>query len=487
MTTDYDMVVIGGGAAGLNAAGMSAVLGARTALISDNKLGGDCTWQGCVPSKSLLKAAKVAHAMRSAAKYGLEPSNVSHEWLRIIERVHAIREHVYEDADAPPNMEKLGVEVIAAQARFVDRNSVQITTSETPGRRVVTSRYFIIATGSRPDIPKIEGMDRVPVLTNETLFELKERPQRLLVVGAGPIGMEMAQAFQRLGSNVTVIGRSARILEHDDAELTAMLRQCLEAEGVRLRLGEQIERFEPGLAHLKSGETVPLDAVLVATGRRPNMETLQLPTVGVSTTQKGITVDRHCRTSIKNIFACGDVTGKFQFTHMAEHTAKVAVMNAILHVPASRKDDHVSWCTFTDPELAHAGLGEAELRARGEKFEVYRFPFSRLDRAITESESTGLVKVFANSRGKVLGASILGAHAGEMIAEYALAIEAKAGLETIAATIHPYPTYALANRRAADTFATKVLTPSRVAWIRRIFRLRGSTQGIVSLLQSIDS
>jgi pyruvate/2-oxoglutarate dehydrogenase complex dihydrolipoamide dehydrogenase (E3) component len=486
MTTDYDMVVIGGGAAGLTAAGMSAVLGARTALISDNKLGGDCTWQGCVPSKTLLKAARVAHAMRSAAKYGLEPSNVLHEWPRIIGRVHAIREHVYEDADAPPNMEKLGVEVIAAQARFVDRNSVEITSSGTEGRRVVTSRYFIIATGSRPDIPKLEGMDRVPVLTNETLFELKERPERLLVLGAGPVGVEMAQAFQRLGSSVTVVGRSGSILERDDAELAAILRQCLESEGVRLRLGEQIERFEPGLAHLKSGETVPLDAVLVATGRRPNMENLQLQATGVSTTQKGIAVDRHCRTNVKNIFACGDITGNFLFTHMAEHTAKVAVMNAILHVPTSRKDDHVSWCTFTDPELAHAGLGEEELRKRGEKFQVYRFPFSRLDRAITESESTGLVKVFANSRGKVLGASILGAHAGEMIAEYALAIEAKAGLGTIASTIHPYPTYALANRRAADTFAMKVLTPSRVGWIRRIFGFRGSTQGIVSLRQSID-
>jgi pyruvate/2-oxoglutarate dehydrogenase complex dihydrolipoamide dehydrogenase (E3) component len=383
-------------------------------------------------------------------------------------------------------MEKLGVEVIAAQARFVDRNSVEITSSETAVRRVVTSRYFIIATGSRPEIPEIEGRDRVPVLTNETLFELKERPRRLLVLGAGPVGVEMAQAFQRLGSGVTVIGRFARILEHDDAELAAMLRQCLESEGVRLRLGEQIERFEPGLAHLKGGETVPLDAVLAATGRRPNMESLQLQAAGVSTTEKGIAVDRHCRTNVKNIFACGDVTGKFRFTHMAEHTAKVAVMNAILHVPASKKDDHVSWCTFTDPELAHAGLGEEELRKRGEKFQVYRFPFSRLDRAITESESTGLVKVFANSRGKVLGASILGANGGEIIAEYALAIEAKAGLGAISSTIHPYPTYALANRRAADVFTTSVLTPSRVTWIRRLFRLRGSTQGIVSLLHSTD-
>ena len=485
MNTDYDMVVIGGGAAGLTAAGMSAVLGARTALISDNKLGGDCTWQGCIPSKTLLKAAKVAHAMRSAAKYGLEPSTAPHEWARIIERVHSIREHVYQDADAPPNMEKLGVEVIAAQARFVDRNSVE-TTSETAGRRVLTSRYFIIATGSRPYIPRIDGIDRVSVLTNETLFELKERPQRLLVLGAGPVGIEMAQAFRRLGSEVTVIGRSERILEHDDAELTTMLRQCLEGEGVRLRLGEQIGRFEPGLAHLKNGETVLLDAVLAATGRRPNIEGLQLQAVGVRTTDSGIVVDRRCRTNVKNIFACGDVTGKFLFTHMAEHTAKTAVMNAILHLPVSRKDDRVSWCTFTDPELAHAGLGEEELRRRGKKFQVYRFPFSKLDRAITESESAGLVKVFANSRGKVLGASILGANAGEMIAEYALAIEAKAGLGAISSAIHPYPTYSLANRRAADVFTTSVLTPSRVTWLRRILRLRGTTQGISSLLRSSE-
>jgi len=486
MTTKYDMVVIGGGAAGLTAAGMSAVLGARTALISENKLGGDCTWQGCIPSKSLLKAAKVAHEMRSAAKYGLEPANNSHEWTRIVERVHAIREHVYEGADAPPNMEKLGVEVIAAQARFLDRNSVGVASSGIAGSRVLTSRYFIIATGSRPEIPKIEGIESVPVLTNETLFELKERPRRLLVLGAGPVGVEMAQAFQRLGSAVTVVGRSARILEHDDGELAAMLKQCLEGEGIRLRLGEEVERFEQGVAHLKSGETVPLDAVLAATGRRPNIESLELQAAGIRATEKGITVDGHCRTDVKNIFACGDVTGKFLFTHMAEHTAKVAAMNAILRIPASRKDDQVAWCTFTDPELAHAGKGEEELRKRGEKFQVYRFPFSRLDRAITESESAGLVKVFANSRGKVLGASILGASAGEMIAEYALAIREKVGLGAISSTIHPYPTYALGNRRAADIYASSVLTPSRVTWIRRLLRLRGSTKGILNLPHSTN-
>ena len=486
MTTDYDMVVIGGGAAGLTAAGMSAVLGARTALISDSKLGGDCTWQGCVPSKSLLKAARVAHEMRSAAKYGLTPSGASHDWSQIIGRVHAIREHVYEDADAPPNMEKLGVEVIAAQARFVTRNSVEITSPEISARQVLTSRYFIIATGSKPRIPNIAGMDRIPVLTNESLFELKERPQRLLVLGAGPIGIEMAQAFQRLGSEVTVIGRSGGILDRDDAELAGMLQNCLQGEGIQFFPGQEVERLEAGRAHLKSGATVPADAVLAAVGRRPNTDTLELQAIGVNTTEKGIVVDRHCRTNVKNILACGDVTGRYLFTHMAEHTAKVAVMNAILHVPSSTDDDGVSWCTFTDPELAHAGLGEAELRRRGEQFQVYRFPFSRLDRAVTDSESAGLVKVSANARGRVLGASILGANAGEMIAEYALAIKAKAGLGTISSTIHPYPTYALGNRRAADIFASNVLTPSRVTWIQRIFRLRGSTRGVVNLNHSAE-
>ncbi|MDQ1473639.1 MAG: hypothetical protein QOJ99_5119 [Bryobacterales bacterium] len=486
MTTDYDMVVIGGGAAGLTAAGMSAVLGARTALIAEHKLGGDCTWHGCVPSKSLLKSARVAHEMRSAAKYGLVPSGASHEWSRIIGRVHSIREYVYEDADAPPNMEKLGVEVIAARARFVNRNSVEITSSESAGRRVVTSRRFILATGSKPVIPEIAGIDSVPILTNESLFELEERPQRLLVLGAGPVGIEMAQAFQRLGSEVTVLGRSERILSRDDSELARMLERCLQGEGVRLLHGAQIERLEPGLAHLKGGVTVPMDAVLVAVGRRPNLETLHLQAIGVNTAEKGIIVDRHCRTNVKNIFACGDITGKYLFTHMAEHTAKVAAMNAILRVPSSIKEDRVPWCTFTDPELAHVGLGEEELRTRGQKFQVYRFPFSKLDRAVTESESTGLVKVFANTRGKVLGASILGANAGEMIAGYALAMNAKIGLGAISSTIHPYPTYALGNRRAADIFATRVLTPSRVTWIQRLFRLRGSTRGITSLQQSAD-
>jgi len=481
------MVVIGGGAAGLTAAGMSAVLGAKTALVSDAPLGGDCTWHGCVPSKSLLKAAKVAHDMRSAAKYGLVAPDLVHDWTQIMARVHSIREHIYQEADAPPHMEKLGVEIIPARARFLDRNSVELADSKTQAKRVISSRRFIIATGSRPRIPKIEGIDRVGVLTNENLFELKEQPRRLLVVGAGPIGMEMAQAFRRLGSAVTVTARGTQILRRDDAELTAMLLQSLRGQGIDFQLGVEVERLEPGVAHLQGGGRIAFDAVLAATGRRPNTESLHLAAAGVQENEQGIVVDNRGRTTRKNIFACGDVTGKYLFTHMAEHTAKVAVMNAILYFPSTVESGRVPWCTFTDPELAQVGFGEEELRKRGETFHVYRFPFSKLDRAITESESAGMVKVWASSRGKILGAAILGANAGEMIAEYALAMKVNAGLSEVSATIHPYPTYALGNRRAADLFANNVLTPSRVSWIQRLFRLRGSTAGVRHLNQDSRS
>lgn len=483
MKADFDMVVIGGGAAGLTAAGMSAVLGAKTVLVSDSPLGGDCTWHGCIPSKSLLKAAKVAHEMRSASKYGLVPSDSVHDWAQIIGRVHSIRDHIYQEADAPPNMEKLGVEVIAAHARFIDGNSVELTDPRTQARRVVSSRFFIIATGSRPKIPNIDGIDRLPVLTNENLFELKEQPQRLLILGAGPIGIEMAQAFRRLGSAVTLTGRGAQILGRDDAELTAILEQSLRREGIDFKLGAEVERIEPGEAHVKGGGRIVFDAILAATGRRPNIESLHLAASGVKENERGIIVDDRCRTTRKNIFACGDVTGKYLFTHMAEHTAKVAVMNAILRIPSRVDDRRVPWCTFTDPELAHVGFGEQEIRKRGESFRVYRFPFAKLDRAVTESEPAGVVKVWANKRGKILGASILGANAGEMIAEYALAMKVNVGLGKISATIHPYPTYALGNRRAADIFANKVLTPSRVTWIKRLLRLRGSTTGVLHLNQ----
>jgi pyruvate/2-oxoglutarate dehydrogenase complex dihydrolipoamide dehydrogenase (E3) component len=469
---EYDMTVIGGGAAGLTAAGMASVLGAKTALVSAAPLGGDCTWSGCIPSKSLIKAANVAHQMREAAKYGLIPAAPDHQWTRIIARVHAIRERIYEHADAPPNMAKLGVVVISAQAHFRDPHTIDLESGAS-----ITSRYFVIATGSTPLIPSIPGRDSIRILTNETLFELERRPQRLLIIGAGPVGIEMAQAFQHLGSQVTVVQRSQRILPRDDQQLAGILQDRLRDEGVRILLNSEIERIEPRLAYLQSGEAIEFDEVLAASGRQPALKALHLEAAGVASTEKGIHVDQHCRTTARNIFACGDVLGRHLFTHMAEHTAKVAILNALMHVPARVDFARIPWCTFTSPELAHVGATERDLQQKGVRFQIYKFPFSQLDRAITESEETGMIKILANRRGKLLGASILGSQAGEMIAEYALAMREGIGLSAISTTIHPYPTYALGNRLAADRFITQKLTPARVRWIQRLFRLHGHNPG----------
>lgn len=479
MRYDRDLLVIGGGAAGLTAAGMGAVLGASTTLIEAGKLGGDCTWHGCVPSKSFLKAAKVANEMRNAERYGLTAADPQHDFSKVMSRVRAIREHVYEDADAPPNMEKLGVEILKGKAKFLDPHTLEVVGSS--GVRQLCARRIVVATGSKPRIPEFEGRDALPVLTNESVFELQKLPRRLVILGSGPIGMEMAQAFRRLGSEVTVVNRSPGILSRDDRELSEGLLTHLRGEGIQFVFGTTIKALEPEMVITKDGQRLDADALLIAVGRRPNIESLQLEAAGVATNEKGVMVDKRCRTSVKHIYACGDVAGRFLFTHMAEHMAKTAVTNAILRVPASIDEDHITWCTFTDPELAQLGRTEEELKKAGKRFTTYRFPYSRLDRAITESETTGMVKVMANRWGKILGASILGAHAGELIAELAVAMKNGVSLSGISSTIHAYPTYALANRKAADQYVSGFLSPRVVSWIQFLFRLRGSNQGVRNL------
>lgn len=482
MSYEYDMIVIGGGAAGLTASGMAAVFGAKTALIEAKKLGGDCTWYGCVPSKSLLHAAKVSHAMRTADHYGLTPAAPEHDFTQVMAHVHSIRQHIYEDADAPPHFEKLGVEVIEGRARFVAPHTVEVHSNGSV--RKLNSRFFVVATGSSPKVPPIAGIERAGLLTNESIFELKSLPRHLVVLGAGPIGMEMGQAFRRLGSEVTILNRSPGILRRDDPELSAMLLEHLRSEGVQFVFGTEVARIEAGTVHLKNGQRIESDAILAAAGRKPNIDSLNLAAAGVETNERGIVVDSRCRSSAKHIYACGDVAGRYLFTHFAEHMAKTAVTNAILHVPAKIDERHITWATFTDPELAQVGQGEQALKRAGVKYSVYRFPFTQLDRAITESQTVGLVKVLANKWGRILGVSILGAHAGEMIGEYALAMRNGVRLDKVSSTIHPYPTYVLGNRRAADLYMMAKLTPGMVRWLGRIFRLRGDARGVTALKQA---
>ena len=442
MAYDFDMVVIGGGAAGLTAAGISASLGARTALIEARRLGGDCTWFGCIPSKTLLHAAQAGETFHAA-----------------MEKVRRVRQHVYEEADAPPVIAKLGIEVMEKRARFVDSHSI-----EAGGVRV-SSRYFVIATGSTPRLPDIPGVAAERFLTNETVFQLVEMPRSLVILGAGPVGIEMAQAFRRFGAEVTVVGHSPRILPRDDAELAGMLEAHLRRAGIRFLLGR----------HADAADLLRADAVLAATGRRSDVSSLNLSAAGIVVGADGIQADHRCRTNVHHIFAAGDVAARYRFTHMAEHTAKVAVTNALLHFPLSIDERGVAWCTFTEPEFAHAGRTEEQLRQSGTRYEVYRFPYARIDRAVTDEATVGMIKVFARPwDGRVYGATILGARAGDLIAEYALAIRHRITLRRIADTIHPYPTYALGNRRAADQWYVRRQSPAVVRWLQRIFGYRGA-------------
>ncbi len=478
----YDMAVIGGGSAGLTASGISASLGAKTAMIEAVKLGGDCTWYGCVPSKALIKAAKTARTISTAGKYGLRDSTPTFNFTDVIKRVHKTREEIYEEADAPRHFEKMGIDVIHGRASFVDRYTVKLEGGERNGE-TITSRYFLVATGSSPVVPPIEGLQDVPFLTNETIFDLEKLPEHLIVIGAGPIGMEMAQSFRRFGSQVTVVDFMDSILIRDNKELTKILQESLSCAGINFVLNKGVKRVEGHNGtisvtvegkegHTKS--TINGDALLISVGRKPNIDGLNLEAAGVETTRSGIVVNDRGRTSVKNIYACGAVTGGYQFTHMSEHTAKVAVSNALLKLPMKIDNKHVPWCTYTDPELAHVGASEHELRQKGVSFEVYKFPYTKIDRAVTDLEATGWIKVYAKKwNGKILGVDILGAHAGDMLGEWVLAMKNKVTLRQMADTIHPYPTYGFGNRRAADQWYVRKQSLTMVKWLQWIFGYRG--------------
>lgn len=478
MAYDYDVIVIGGGAAGLTAAGLSATLGAKAMMVESEKLGGDCTWYGCVPSKTLLKASKVAHHIRRGATYGLVNGDLQFSFERLMAHVHRVREEIYEDADKPENFEKLGVEVKSGHARFVDAHSI-VVEGHNGGR--YTARYFVIATGAKAFVPPISGLADVNYLTNESLFELKEQPDRLAIVGGGPIGTEMAQAFARLGTRVAVIDMLDRILSKDDPEASEIMAGVLARDGVEFVLGAGVDSVGSAgseivvqLSGNNNRSQVRADALLMATGRRANIAGLNLEAAGVATDKGGVTVNDRCRTNRRHIYAVGDVTGRYQFTHMSEHMSKIAITNALLKVPIKIDREHVPWVTFTDPEVAHVGASADELKKSGKKFTTYRFPYTKVDRAVTESEVDGFIKVYAkSSSGRIYGVDIVGASAGELISEYAVAMRNGLSLRKISDTIHPYPTYGLGARRAADQWYVQKQSPTLVKILKAIFRYRG--------------
>jgi pyruvate/2-oxoglutarate dehydrogenase complex dihydrolipoamide dehydrogenase (E3) component len=480
MKYNYDLLVIGGGAAGLTAAGMGANFGAKTLMVEANELGGDCTWHGCIPSKTLLHLSKVARNVSEAEKFGYQKSQ-GLDFSSVMEHVRSRREEVYEEADNPKIYRRMGVDIEFGEALFVDDHTVRIIKDEE--NRKVSARYIIIATGSKALVPPIKGIEEVSYHTNETIFELEEQPESLAIIGAGPIGIEMAQAFQRLGTQVTVFDMLPRILSNDNEELAAMLQDYLEDEGVEFELASDVKNLSEtpdGKIRMETevnGEALAREGseLLVAAGRAANYEGLQLESAGIQYQKNGITVDDRCRTNRKHIYAVGDVTGRYQFTHMSEHMAKVAVTNALLKIPKKIDQKNMPWSTYTDPELAHVGATEKELRQGNISYKTYRFPYDKIDRAITDGCTEGLIKVFAKEwNGKILGATIYGKQAGDLIGEYALAMRNGVTLRNIADTIHPYPTYGLGVRRAADQWYVQSQSTWMVKLIKWIFGYRGT-------------
>ncbi|HEV2058075.1 MAG TPA: FAD-dependent oxidoreductase [Solirubrobacteraceae bacterium] len=467
----YDLVVLGGGTAGLVSSMIAAAAGARVALIERGRTGGDCLWTGCVPSKSLIAAAGLAHHMRHAASVGLEPVQPRIDFSRVMEHVAraiaTIAPH-----DSPERLRDAGVEVIEAEARFVAPGRI-----ETAGR-TLRWRTAIIATGSHPVLPPLDGLDQAQALTTETVWDLRELPRRLVVLGGGPIGCELAQAFARLGSQVTLVEMADRLLLEEEPEASALIADRLHGEDVDVRTQTRAVAVRDRELLLEGGETLAFDRVLVAAGRAPRTAGIGLDRVGVNVDGRGaIIVDDRLRTSGHGIYAAGDVTGGLAFTHVAGHHARVAASNALFHT-RSTVSGTIPWVTFTDPEVARVGLSEAQARERwGERVKIARFDFARSDRAITSGEAYGFAKLVADSRGRLVGATIASAGGGEAIAELTAWVSQGAKLAVVSRTVHAYPTLAEGPARAADEhLAARYGSP----------RMRAAARPVLAVLRAVE-
>jgi len=451
---DYNIIVIGAGSGGLVSAYIAAAVKAKVALIEREKMGGDCLNTGCVPSKALIKVAKVIHDSRRVEEFGFKRSAIEFDFADIMERVQRVIKKI-EPHDSVDRYSGLGVDCIQGDARIVDNWHVEV------GDKKYSSRNIIIATGAQPVVPDIPGIDEVKPLTSNTLWGLRTLPRRLVVVGGGPIGSEMAQAFQRLGSEVTQIERGAHIMGREDADVADLVQKRFESEGIQILNTYKVTAFEKDgdekivVCVKESGETlrVKCDEILLALGRRANVKGYGLEDLEVKLSGSGtIEVDDFLRTNYSNIYAVGDVAGPYQFTHFAAHQAWYASVNALFSPFKKFKVDYrvIPRVTFTDPEVAHVGLTESQASAEGIDYEVTRYGFDDLDRAIAEGEDYGMVKVIT-PRGKdtILGATIVGPHSGEYLGEFVLALKYGLGLKKILGTIHPYPTLAEANKYTA--------------------------------------
>ena len=458
----YNLVAIGGGTAGLVSAAIAASVGGKVALIERNLLGGDCLNVGCVPSKAVIRSGRAFADVQRAGEFGVRvPDGVEVDFGAAMERMREVRARISPN-DSAAKFRDLGVDVFLGQGSFKDANTIQV------GDQTLRFKKAVIATGARAVELPVPGLDEAGALNNETVFNLTERPRRLAVLGGGPIGCELAQTFRRLGSEVFQVERAGHILVREDADAAEIVQEAFRRDGVRLYLNSDLQRVEVNgdekTLHLTvngKSETLTVDAILVGVGRAPNVEGLNLEAAGVEYGRYGVEVNDFLQTSTPNIYAAGDICMKWKFTHAADFAAQIVIQNALFPGPKRKLSSLIMpWCTYTDPEIAHVGMYEKDAEEQGIEVDTYHQPMADVDRAIAEGEDEGFVKIHCR-RGtdKILGATIVARHAGELISEITVAMRGGLGLGTIVDTIHPYPTQAEAIRRAGFGYKRKSFKP----------------------------
>ena len=462
---DYNIIVIGGGSAGLVSSYIASAVKAKVALIEKHKMGGDCLNTGCVPSKALLRSAKMISYAKRAKEFGFKKTTVDFDFKDVMNRVQNIIK-IIEPHDSRKRYTALGVECIDGEAKILSPHNVEVNGI------TLTARSIIIATGAKPLIPNIPGLDQINYLTSDNVWDLKELPKKLLVLGGGPIGVEMAQAFSRLGAEVTIVEMTPQILIREDEEVVELVTERFVKEGIKVLINHKAKEFKHNLLiceHKSKDVSIPFDKVIIALGRQANIEGFGLEELGVKIREtKTIEANAFLQTNIKSIYVCGDVTGPYQFTHTAAHQAWYACVNALFSPLKKFKVDYtvIPWATFTDPEVARVGLNEKDAKIQNILYEVTNYDIDDLDRAIADSEAHGFIKVLTvPNKDKILGVTIVGRHAGDLIAEYILAMKYGLGMNKILATIHIYPTLSEANKYVAGnwkkehlpTFAIKIL------------------------------
>ena len=474
---DFDIGVIGGGAAGLTVSAGAAQLGAKTLLVEKEKeLGGDCLHYGCVPSKTLIRTAHIYHLMKHPGRFGLPAVNPPPvDYRQVARRIQSVISTIQEH-DSEERFCGLGARVEFGEATFIDEHSIRLNGT------TISAKNWVLSMGSSPAIPPIEGLDQTPFITNKEIFSLDHLPKSLICLGAGPIATEMAQAFARLGSKVIVVQRSDQILSKEDKDMADPVMEVMKAEGVTFHLNSSVMRVKD-LGHkrevvIKNGEgkttRLRAETILIAMGRAANVAGLGLENLDIDFDGKGVQVDKRMRTRQKHIYAAGDVTGQYQFTHAAGYEGGIVISNAIFHLPRKADYTYLPWCTYTDPELASIGMNEKAAEAAGVEYSVWTEEFKNNDRSLAEGEEVGKIKMILDEKEKPIGVQILGPQAGELLSEWVAVLNGKVKLSTLASAVHPYPTLGEINKRVAGTFfAPKIFSDRVQKGLKFFFHLKG--------------